>query len=294
MNADPKTLIKTEADLEFKKLMTKPVHAWPTIAIFVVYLTGFVASTYFALQGSLPIFAAVLINTICCYVSYTVLHEASHRLATQNTFLNEWMGRISMFFVSMAPFFKAYRFLHMAHHGHTNDAEKDPDYSCGMGPAWMLPFRWAVMDIAYVVTYFRAGYYPTRPTDEKVGFWLSFLFGASLLTVVIAMGWVEMFLLLYFIPTRFAVFFLAITFDYLPHVPHDTTAKENRYRATNNRIGMEWLFFPLFVGQNYHLSHHLFPSAPFYRYRKIWLVKQAELQSKNPALVYGAKLMPTN
>lgn len=293
MNAELKMVSKSDADKAFKKLMTKPDYAWPTIAIFVVFLTGFTTATIMALQGSLPIYIAVIINTVCCYISYTVLHEASHRLATKNTFLNDWMGRISMFFVSIAPFFKAYRFLHLAHHGHTNDPIKDPDYSCGMGPTWMLPLRWAIMDTAYVTTYFRPGYYSTRPTDEKIGFWLSMVFGASLITIVIVMGWLEMFLLLYFIPTRIAVFFLAITFDYLPHVPHDTTAKENRYRATNNRIGMEWLFFPLFVGQNYHLSHHLFPSAPFYRYRKIWLVKQAELKPKNPALVEGTKLMPT-
>lgn len=292
MNTDPNILSKTEVDLEFKKLMARPEYAWPTIGLFVLYITSFITSTYFALQGSLPIWVATLVNAACCYLAYTVLHEASHRLIIKNKFLNDWMGRISLFFVSIAPFYKAYRFLHMVHHGYTNDPKKDPDYFCGAGPAWALPLRWLLMDTAYITCYFHPEHYSNRPADEKLGFWLSMVFGAAVLIVVIAMGWFEMFLLLYFIPTRIALFFLAITFDYLPHVPHQTKAKDNPYRATNNRIGMEWLFSPLFVGHNYHLSHHLFPNAPFYRYRKIWLVKREELMSKNPSLVMGAKLMP--
>lgn len=293
MNAEPKMFSKAEADKEFKRLMTRPDNAWPTIAIFVIYLVSFIASTVMALQGTIPMYVAVLINTICCYASYTVLHEASHGLVSKNKFFNDWLGRISMFFVSVAPFFKTYRFLHMVHHRYTNDPEKDPDYSCGMGPAWALPLRWMIMDTAYVTTYFHPDYYSKRPTDEKVGFWLSFLFGGVLLTTVVVMGWIEPFLYLYFIPTRIALFFLAITFDYLPHFPHDTKAVDNRFRATNNRIGMEWLFSPLFIGHNYHLSHHLYPNAPFYRYRKIWLAKRAELMPMNPALVEDAKLAPS-
>ncbi len=293
MNAESKAFSKSEADKKFKKLMTKPDYAWPTIALFVLFLSVFTSATIMALQGSIPMYAAVLINATCCYISYTVLHEASHNLIMKYGFLNDWMGRISMFFVSVAPFFKTYRFLHLVHHRYTNDPKKDPDYFCGAGPTWMLPLRWMVMDTAYIVTYFHPDYYSKRPTDEKVGFWLSMLFGTALLTVVFVMGWFEAFLWLYFVPTRIALFFLAITFDYLPHVPHDTRAEDNRYRATNNRIGMEWLYSPLFIGHNYHLSHHLFPNAPFYRYRKIWLAKRAELLPKNPALVEGNNIAPT-
>ncbi|MBA3487840.1 MAG: fatty acid desaturase [Lysobacter sp.] len=32
-----------------------------------------------------------------------------------------------------------------------------------------------------------------------------------------------------------------------------------------HRTGLDWIFAPLCVGQNYHLSHHLYPGAPFYR-----------------------------
>ena len=55
-------------------------------------------------------------------------------------------------------------------------------------------------------------------------------------------------------------------FDWLPHHGLEDTQSENRYRATRNRVGLEWLFTPLMLSQNYHLVHHLHPSVPFYRY----------------------------
>ena len=59
---------------------------------------------------------------------------------------------------------------------------------------------------------------------------------------------------------------LAWWFDWLPHHGLEDTQSENRYRATRNRVGMEWLLTPLLLSQNYHLVHHLHPSIPFYRY----------------------------
>ena len=63
---------------------------------------------------------------------------------------------------------------------------------------------------------------------------------------------------------------LAWWFDWLPHHGLEDTQTENRYRATRNRVGLEWLFTPLMLSQNYHLVHHLHPSVPFYRYLKTW------------------------
>ena len=279
-------------DKAFQRLLVRPDNAWPTIALFVTYITVFTVATVLALQGEISLYLALGINASCCYVSYTVLHEASHGLVSKHAVCNDWFGRISLLFVSLTPFFKTYRFLHMMHHHYTNDPAKDPDYSCGKGPVWLLPWRWMVMDMAYVTTYFHPDYYPKRPADERRGFWLSWLFAGAVIATVVVGGWVEQFVVLYFIPTRIALFLLAITFDYLPHYPHQTRAADNKYRATNNRLGMEWLFGPLFIGHNYHLSHHLYPGAPFYRYRKIWEASKHRLLPRDPALVAGVKLAP--
>lgn len=280
------------SEVEFRKLMTRPKIAWPTIALCVVAVVTFIAACVAAVNGRIPMYTALILNTLCSYISYTVLHEASHGLVSRNRFLNDSVGRIGFVLVTLTPFFRAYRFLHMTHHRHTNDPDKDPDYFCGSGTAWTLPLHWLFMDMAYVTTYFRPGFYSSRPKIEKIDFWASMAFGAGLVAVCVWQGWIVELLVLYLIPTRIAQFALAITFDYLPHVPHNVKAEDNRFGATNNRIGAEWFFGPLCIGQNYHLSHHLYPGAPFYRYRKVWLARQAMHQADKPATVYGWRLFP--
>ena len=81
--------------------------------------------------------------------------------------------------------------------------------------------------------------------------------------------------LIYLIPERAAMFVLAWWFDWLPHHDLEDTQRENRYRATRNRVGSEWTLTPLLLSQNYHLVHHLHPSIPFYRYVAAWRRNEA-------------------
>ena len=81
--------------------------------------------------------------------------------------------------------------------------------------------------------------------------------------------------LIYLIPERVAMFVLAWWFDWLPHHDLEDTQRENRYRATRNRVGSEWILTPLLLSQNYHLVHHLHPSIPFYRYVAAWQRNEA-------------------
>ena len=49
--------------------------------------------------------------------------------------------------------------------------------------------------------------------------------------------------------------------------------------------GWEWLLTPLMMYQNYHLVHHLYPTVPFYRYKKAWLAREQFHESHHPAKV---------
>jgi fatty acid desaturase len=85
---------------------------------------------------------------------------------------------------------------------------------------------------------------------------------------------------------------LAITFDFLPHYPHQAQAKDQPFQCTSNRVGMEWLLTPVLLFQNYHLVHHLYPTVPFYRYLKIWYARKHYHQSQNPATTDAFSLSP--
>lgn len=90
--------------------------------------------------------------------------------------------------------------------------------------------------------------------------------------------------MLYVVPQRIAMVVLVWWFDYLPHHGLSDTARSNRFRATRNRIGLEWLFTPLMLSQNYHLVHHLHPSLPFYRYLRAWRRNERTYLARGAAL----------
>jgi ring-1,2-phenylacetyl-CoA epoxidase subunit PaaE len=60
------------------------------------------------------------------------------------------------------------------------------------------------------------------------------------------------------------------------------------------RVGMEWLFTPLMLSQNYHLVHHLHPSVPFHRYLATWRRNEEAYLERDAAIatVFGQQLNP--
>ena len=207
----------------------------------------------------------IALNAVAIFVMFTVLHDASHYSISSRRWVNGAFGRAAMLFVSPLISFPAFGFIHIEHHRHTNDDEHDPDHFASHGPWWQLPVRFAAMDAPYLAFYVRN--LRRRPRAEVAE-------TAALMALsrrgdrddadhrqLLAVGWS-----IYLIPERIAMIVLAWWFDWLPHHGLEDTQSENRYRATRNRVGLEWLFTPLMLSQNYHLVHHLHPSVPFYRY----------------------------
>ena len=94
--------------------------AYPTILLTIGALVVYFAAAYFAVQGSLPIAWAVLINTIMAYLLFTSMHEASHSniSGTGSTakWLDEAVGWASSWTL-FAPFY-LFKIIHFKHHAH--------------------------------------------------------------------------------------------------------------------------------------------------------------------------------
>lgn len=277
---------------QFQSLMERPKVAWPTIFLFVSAWALFVASCYGHISGVLPLWMAILFNCIAAYFAFTVAHDATHSAVSTNRKLNDWLGRISTMLLEPAPAFGVFRFVHMQHHKFTNDPERDPDSYAGRGPAWLLPIKWATVDLAYFKYYLNPLVFNKRPKKERVEFYVGTLIGLTIVSAAIYGGWLTYYLLLHFVPTRIIKVFLTLSFDFLPHYPHQVKAQEDPFQSTSNRVGFEWLMTPLFLYQNYHLVHHLYPTAPFYRNLKLWQSKRRYHEDKNPALVGAFSLKP--
>jgi ring-1,2-phenylacetyl-CoA epoxidase subunit PaaE len=269
-----------------------PALALPTVGVFLAALGAFVAMTVLAIDHDVPRSVTIVVDAAVCFVMFTISHDASHYSISRVRWINSLFGRLSFVFVSPVLSFPSFAYCHIEHHRHSNDDANDPDTFASHGRGWQLPLRLAAMDVAYVPFYLRR--LRSRPKPEVAESGALAVMSLVGLIVAIATGEIWLVAVIYLIPERIAIFFLAWWFDWLPHHGLQDTQRENRYRATRNRVGMEWLFTPLMLSQNYHLVHHLHPSVPFYRYLKTWHRNEEAYLEREAAIttVFGKDLNP--
>lgn len=270
-----------------------PTLSWPIVGIFTFALALFGASTWAALTDALPAIATIAASSAAIFVLFTVLHDASHYSISSHRWVNVAFGRVAMFFVSPLISFKSFAFIHIEHHRNTNDGEFDPDHFVSAAPWWQLPIRFPAMDLPYIG--FLARNLRRRPRAEVLETAALMTFSVMVIVAAAFAGQLWTLAVICLIPGRVAMFVLAWWFDWLPHHDLEDTQRENRYRATRNRVGSEWILTPLLLSQNYHLVHHLHPSIPFYRYVAVWRRNEAAYLERDSAIgtVFGQQLDAT-
>nr|WP_228032340.1 fatty acid desaturase [Mycolicibacterium sp. P9-22] len=270
-----------------------PTVSWPIVGIFTFALVLFGASTWAALTDTLPAIATIAASAAAIFVMFTVLHDASHYSISSHRWVNVVFGRVAMFFVSPLISFKSFAFIHIEHHRNTNDGANDPDHFVSAAPWWQLPVRFPAMDLPYIGLLVRN--VRRRPRAEIAETVALMILTVTLIVWAAFAGQLWTLAVVYLIPERVAMFVLAWWFDWLPHHDLEDTQRENRYRATRNRVGSEWILTPLLLSQNYHLVHHLHPSIPFYRYVAAWQRNEAAYLDNDPAMntVFGQQLDAT-
>jgi fatty acid desaturase len=261
-----------------------PAVALPTLALLLGGLGLWAGSTALAVTGTWPWPVSVPLNAIASFVLFTVSHDAAHNAVSSHATVTTWMGRISTILFAPHAGFRTWRFIHMQHHRFTNhDDGRDPDAYTHTGPRWQLPLRWLTVDLHYMRFYLPQ--LRSRPKAERRELYATWALVVAVAAALVATGNGLWFLVLYLLPVRLAVMFLAWSFDFLPHHGlEDHTAQTNRFRATRNRVGAERVLSPLLLNQNYHLVHHLHPVIPFYRYLQVWRRGEGEYLANDPAL----------
>ena len=267
-----------------------PDVALPTVGIYFGALTAFVVSTIAYVSGWAPTWLTIVVNAAVTFVMFTVVHEATHHLISSRHWVNGLFGRLAYLFVGPTGSYPFFAYIHHEHHRFSNDESRDPDAFATRGRVWQLPFRWAFAGLFYGHFFIR--HLRTRPVAE-VAESLGIL-TASTAGLVIAMltGNLRTLAVVFLIPCHIGIFVLMWWFNWLPHHGLADTPRTNPYRATRVRVGMEWLFTPLMLSQNYHLVHHLNPSVPFYRYIEIWRRDEQTYLEREAAVctIYGRQL----
>jgi fatty acid desaturase len=267
-----------------------PKLALPTIGIYFTALTVFILSTTAGIGGWVWIGGTIAVNSAVIFLMFTVVHEAVHYLISSKRWVNELVGRLAFIFVAPVASFPAFRFIHMAHHKYVNDDEDDPDAYATRASWWQLPFYWPAVELFYTVYYMRR--WRSRPRAEYGETAVLSTLSAAVLTVVTISDELWMLAAVFLIPQRIAITLLGWSFDWLPHHGLGVVKRNSRYSAARVRVGMEWLFTPLMLSQNYHLVHHLHPAIPFYRCTRMWRHNEEGYLERNVAIatVFGQQL----
>ncbi|OUS29956.1 hypothetical protein A9Q99_07815 [Gammaproteobacteria bacterium 45_16_T64] len=287
MSENAKHLLINDAS-QFKALKKKPLIAWPTVLLQFSAQATIIGTWILCLSGDLSIWLGCLVNVLAYYVLFTPAHEAMHNSISSKNWVNSASLFILMQTVVPGSTGKFLGLMHMQHHRFTNDT-LDPDHQLVANPANIF-FLWFFWDFRYISVYLKN--HKSYTNYSLVRLFLEVVCGFSLMGIVAYFLPIEV-LLLWFIPSRIMIWLICLVFMYLPHMPHTTTHKENPYQATLIRKGWEWLLTPLMMYQNFHLVHHLYPTIPFYRYKKAWQARQQFHEEQNPSTVSAFQLIPT-
>lgn len=242
--------------------------AWPTVLMVLGSLMGLALSTWAALAGLWPMWAAMLVNAYLLLMQFMAVHEGLHEAISGDDrrfkWLNDglaWIGGIA----TLIPY-RGYDVMHLVHHRYTNDFERDPDTWCAGRNPLLLILRFLTQTPHYVFLMTKFGMWKD-PAQRRPYFIAAshHLIAWTLVAFGFVYGFAWEILMLWIFPTFLNVALIGLIFNYLPHRPH--LARE-RYKDTSAFLlprAIHPLVTMLDMYQTYHLIHHLFPRIPFYR-----------------------------
>lgn len=259
-------------DIEITQIARKDMGktAWPTLImsgiVVVVYFGVFAAATL----DVLPLGIAFVIVSYMVYAVYTPLHESVHnniagdnvRLKRLNNVIGHTVGSI------LGVPYAVHRPAHMAHHRSTNVKGKDPDLVFSTN-SFLDVVTGGPRIIINEYRYYFSRVHPTASRFDKSVVWCEIGFAIGWRVLLAAVGYPVEAFVLGVLGSVAGISFLGIIFAWIVHVPFDET---ERYKNTAT------IFLPrmlhsvgtfVWLWQNYHSIHHLFPRVPFYRYKAV-------------------------
>lgn len=205
-----------------------------------------------------------------------VLHDGVHGSLSKNRKRNDLLGKTFCLtlFISLLGGFDAYRKSHLTHHRLTN-REGDPDLPM-MNALYLHTSRLKVVAI-FLMQLSGVGFFLLIAGYLRSGSWRSRI-AALIVMIGCLAGWllsiraVELLLCYWIIPLATWAQFVNMVRGISEHYPAATFGREHVPAQALTRDIIPTWFDSLFVttrGINFHLTHHLFPTVPFFRLRAL-------------------------
>jgi ferredoxin-NADP reductase/fatty acid desaturase len=261
---------------EFRKIIDLPLIAWQEVAIVLAAYLTICGGIWLTMQGILPYPVLIITSGMAFYAAFTPLHDATHRAVSSNGVMNDLIGTVSAQLLAPGITAGLYRHLHLAHHRHTGDIEKDPDEALVSTHPLIRIFVLSFIDMYWFY------WYLSRPQNLSAATYAKHAVSAALW-----LGWhvawltspyANEFLVLYVVPHRVGMLMVAYLFASIQH-PEGVLEYQKPFQATRMFKG-GWLVRIFMISQSQHLMHHLFPMVPYYRYNAAWKLSKPALEDQ--------------
>jgi beta-carotene hydroxylase len=265
---------------------------WPTVFLGTMIIVGYVAVLWAVATAGFTLWLAVPASAVLVYLGYTVLHESIHGSITGRDrslrWLNDLLGYLmgQLLFIPMT----AHRYEHLAHHRHTNNPEKDPDFAYSRATGPIAALLTVPKGITTQYRFFFRNCWNAGRRAENAKFVIEVCVALAWRLAFMMQGyWLEG-LAIFVLGALLGLLLLMYLFAFIVHQPY---REQGRYVDTativipgpfGKLINLLWMY------QNYHSIHHLYPRVPFYRY--VELFEEIEpIMSANGAQIH--ELGPT-
>jgi len=244
--------------------------AGPTVILALFVIFAYAALAFKALSAQMPVGLTGSLAACLYYMGYTVLHEAVHgsisgknkSLRWANDALGYIMGQI------LCVSYGAHKRQHLKNHGH-----RDKPAHCQK--AGLIQDALSVARLQYQ-NFFTANRIVARRSECLIVlFELSLMIAWRLTAILFFASYEGIF---FFIGSVvLGVLILVVLFIWCVH---PAKLEENRYQNTLTIVFPKYIHKPLtrvWLFQNYHIIHHLFPRVPFYHYETLFYEIEDEL-----------------
>ncbi len=247
--------------------------AWPSALLGIAVLASFAAVCTAGVMGIIPLWVGLILNSLILYVCQTPLHEASHGNIAGRESRLMWLNHVIGFLCGaiLLHEYRAFRATHLMHHRDTNNPEYDPDNWVKVKTPILVIWRCLTIFAFYNHFFFKQIVFkPDVPGNKALALHVIAVYWAlyTVMFWLINLGFWRELLALWVGPHILGSAIIIFFFAYLTHSPQDETS---RYRNTNVfrvKGPLERAANWIYLFQNYHLIHHLFPRVPFYLYSK--------------------------
>ena len=262
--------------------------AWPTIFLSLASFFGFCAVMGAAIAGALPYWVAMLLNVACLFVAYTGFHESVHRNFHGKREGYAWLNVVfgtALGYLMFYPYI-VHAHIHLTHHAHTNDPDKDPDYWMSGHTFWQVAARGLTLIPHYIL-------FTARTRSKQPGaacFFRRTAIEAAppiiVFALLSALGHWQAAVITWLGSYVLGVAVLGVCFDWVVHHPHHDQSvfggtRTFRARKGWRRTALNWLH----LFQNYHIIHHLYPRAPFYKHEEIFERSEDFLRAQGAKII---------